>query len=39
MEALIPSTLVALFLLGMLFEWVYQLNPARQAREGHRADH
>lgn len=26
-KLLIPSTLVALFLLGMLFEWVYQLNP------------
>ncbi|MBY0165044.1 VWA domain-containing protein [Cytobacillus firmus] len=26
-KLLIPSTLVALFLLGLLFEWVYQLNP------------
>ncbi|MFG1736100.1 VWA domain-containing protein [Paenibacillus sp. 843] len=26
-KLLIPTTLVALFLLGMLFEWVYQLNP------------
>lgn len=26
-KLLVPSTLVALFLLGMLFEWVYQLNP------------
>lgn len=26
-KLLIPSTLVALFLLGLLFEWVYQMNP------------
>ncbi|GAB6927352.1 hypothetical protein JCM10914A_13350 [Paenibacillus sp. JCM 10914] len=31
-KLLVPSTLVALFALGLLFEWVYQMTPGSQPK-------